>query len=406
MAWSVIQSVAFLVVFIFFTVMMIWSYIMVRPPTHTHFSKFDKIFPPGRIHTTRFRQRCKPSIFTLLFIPPSSSHHTILPSSYLFSHSNQPQYASPSGPPAPLLPGPAPPSFSALSAPPSTVNTGQYVDPNVEETIGIPYENMSTVGEWTDGQGDRTGAQMDEVNGNGTREGVGRGMSASGREKLGMMIGAMKGNGNGHAPSSAPSPPEVDWEDDGYASDGFEPEREYDLHQQAHDPQRPAAAVVRTPPAGERTQPTTNGTAHRERRGSRTRGERDAEPAVIDDGLFRITGKGHALPSSASSRDRPSDSRRHTSDRHRRRDSHDQGTGHHAQHGRADTGRETSGANGRLYEESEVEKGWRKEDLTRKPSNVAVLLPEYRYCRRCSIVRPPRAHHCRACATVSGCFNR
>lgn len=39
--------------------------------------------------------------------------------------------------------------------------------------------------------------------------------------------------------------------------------------------------------------------------------------------------------------------------------------------------------------------------LTRKPPPRAVLLPENRYCSRDEIVKPYRAHHCRACGTVS-----
>lgn len=37
---------------------------------------------------------------------------------------------------------------------------------------------------------------------------------------------------------------------------------------------------------------------------------------------------------------------------------------------------------------------------TRMPSNVPILLPEHRYCKRDGIVKPYRAHHCRACGTV------
>ncbi|KAF8550647.1 zf-DHHC-domain-containing protein [Imleria badia] len=35
----------------------------------------------------------------------------------------------------------------------------------------------------------------------------------------------------------------------------------------------------------------------------------------------------------------------------------------------------------------------------RRPTTTPVLLPEYRYCNRCQIVKPSRAHHCRACGT-------
>lgn len=36
---------------------------------------------------------------------------------------------------------------------------------------------------------------------------------------------------------------------------------------------------------------------------------------------------------------------------------------------------------------------------TRRPAMTPVLLPEYRYCFKDGIVKPPRAHHCRACGT-------
>lgn len=41
--------------------------------------------------------------------------------------------------------------------------------------------------------------------------------------------------------------------------------------------------------------------------------------------------------------------------------------------------------------------------FSRRPTTTPVLLPEYRYCSRCQIVKPSRAHHCRACGTVC-CF--
>ncbi|KAF8841075.1 zf-DHHC-domain-containing protein [Paxillus ammoniavirescens] len=37
--------------------------------------------------------------------------------------------------------------------------------------------------------------------------------------------------------------------------------------------------------------------------------------------------------------------------------------------------------------------------FSRRPPTTPVLLPEYRYCSKCKIVKPPRAHHCRACGT-------
>lgn len=371
------------------------------------------LFPPqylwtiithvGRVGGTGLRKRCK-SLLQFYSLRPHKhrNRHICAP---LNSHpSSTPQHASPSSQPAPSFPAPIPPSFSAFSSPPSPAHTNaaQYIDPNVEETIGIPYERMATVGEWTD---DPDLQRNGGVNGQGTEEGKedgrreGRGMGVRGKEKLAVMNGKTNGNGNGRAPS----PPHVDWEDDGYASDNFGPEHEYEhAHDLDLEPQRPPAAVVHAPPTDHRNGPTTNGNSHHDWRASRPRGGRgDDAPAVIDDGLFKITGKGHVSPSSASSRDRPSNSRRPTSDRRRRRDSHAQAAGHHAQNGGARIGAQAGGVNGRVIGEGELEKGWRKEDLTRKPSNIAVLLPEYRYCRRCCIVRPPRAHHCRACGTVS-----
>ncbi|OAX36927.1 zf-DHHC-domain-containing protein [Rhizopogon vinicolor AM-OR11-026] len=37
--------------------------------------------------------------------------------------------------------------------------------------------------------------------------------------------------------------------------------------------------------------------------------------------------------------------------------------------------------------------------FSRQPSTKPILLPEYRYCSKDKIVKPPRAHHCRACGT-------
>lgn len=38
---------------------------------------------------------------------------------------------------------------------------------------------------------------------------------------------------------------------------------------------------------------------------------------------------------------------------------------------------------------------------SRHPRTTPILLPEYRYCQRDQLVKPTRAHHCRACGTVS-----
>ena len=36
----------------------------------------------------------------------------------------------------------------------------------------------------------------------------------------------------------------------------------------------------------------------------------------------------------------------------------------------------------------------------RAPTRLPALREEHRFCRRCSIIKPPRTHHCRACGTV------
>jgi palmitoyltransferase len=40
-------------------------------------------------------------------------------------------------------------------------------------------------------------------------------------------------------------------------------------------------------------------------------------------------------------------------------------------------------------------------NVYRKPSSTPVLEPVFRYCERDALVKPYRAHHCRACGTVS-----
>jgi len=47
---------------------------------------------------------------------------------------------------------------------------------------------------------------------------------------------------------------------------------------------------------------------------------------------------------------------------------------------------------------------WRrpsKDEIFRQPYQNPVLSPEYRYCSRDEIIKPPRTHHCRICGTVS-----
>ena len=41
-----------------------------------------------------------------------------------------------------------------------------------------------------------------------------------------------------------------------------------------------------------------------------------------------------------------------------------------------------------------------KDEIHRQPHQNPVLAPEYRYCSRDEIIKPPRAHHCRICGTV------
>lgn len=38
--------------------------------------------------------------------------------------------------------------------------------------------------------------------------------------------------------------------------------------------------------------------------------------------------------------------------------------------------------------------------FARTPPTTPILLPEYRYCHRDGVIKPFRAHHCRACGTV------
>ena len=38
--------------------------------------------------------------------------------------------------------------------------------------------------------------------------------------------------------------------------------------------------------------------------------------------------------------------------------------------------------------------------ISRRPPTYPVLAPQYRYCRREEILKPPRAHHCRICGKV------
>jgi hypothetical protein len=42
----------------------------------------------------------------------------------------------------------------------------------------------------------------------------------------------------------------------------------------------------------------------------------------------------------------------------------------------------------------------------REPSTLPVLREEHRYCQRCQLVKPLRAHHCRACGKVRRRFVR
>ena len=37
---------------------------------------------------------------------------------------------------------------------------------------------------------------------------------------------------------------------------------------------------------------------------------------------------------------------------------------------------------------------------TRNPPKTPILRPNYRYCYKDGFIKPPRAHHCRACGTV------
>ncbi|THH19180.1 hypothetical protein EW146_g1939 [Bondarzewia mesenterica] len=43
-----------------------------------------------------------------------------------------------------------------------------------------------------------------------------------------------------------------------------------------------------------------------------------------------------------------------------------------------------------------------KRRIERRPFWTPILTEEYRYCRRCNLLKPPRAHHCRSCGTNYG----
>ena len=60
-------------------------------------------------------------------------------------------------------------------------------------------------------------------------------------------------------------------------------------------------------------------------------------------------------------------------------------------------------APGRNSQTNEDTTFWRRptNEIRRQPHQSPVLSPEYRYCLRDEIVKPPRTHHCRICGTVS-----
>ena len=53
-----------------------------------------------------------------------------------------------------------------------------------------------------------------------------------------------------------------------------------------------------------------------------------------------------------------------------------------------------------------TEEGLPPPQFSRRPPTHPVLLPEFRYCYKCGLVKPMRAHHCRICGTVSRHFFR
>jgi len=53
------------------------------------------------------------------------------------------------------------------------------------------------------------------------------------------------------------------------------------------------------------------------------------------------------------------------------------------------------------YHESGSARNPNPRELARCPPATPILLPEFRYCNRCKIVKPYRTHHCRSCGTVS-----
>lgn len=53
------------------------------------------------------------------------------------------------------------------------------------------------------------------------------------------------------------------------------------------------------------------------------------------------------------------------------------------------------------YHESGSARNPNPREPARCPPATPILLPEFRYCSRCKIVKPYRTHHCRSCGTVS-----
>ncbi|KAI6041765.1 DHHC palmitoyltransferase-domain-containing protein [Pisolithus marmoratus] len=54
---------------------------------------------------------------------------------------------------------------------------------------------------------------------------------------------------------------------------------------------------------------------------------------------------------------------------------------------------------GREYNGFESDQRRNFNEISRRPPTTPILSPENRYCSRCKIVKPYRAHHCRACGT-------
>ena len=178
------------------------------------------------------------------------------------------------------------------------------------------------------------------------------------------------------------------------ASPSAEPEHETEEGGTASSSATPSPAIIFAPPESSSASASTSHTpfsshdtpaspsTHAEKRSRASR--HPAHPHS----QWHTQGAGH--------RDQDQDRKRYKG---RGRQASDQGA-ERARYGDADTERKRE--RGR-YGNGEKREGFSMA-VTRRPPGTPVLAEEFRYCRRCNFVRPPRAHHCRACGTVRGCL--